>query len=257
MCLVGIALEASDRFPLVIAANRDEFYARPTAPLAWWEEILGGRDLEGGGTWLGASASRLALVTNVRTHEDVSPDAPSRGEIVQYWLKGSPDFDALEAHVTKSGFAGVNVLAFGGGLFEHVSNHGRPRTRLEKGIHALSNATLDTPWPKAEKLKARLAAALAHAASADDLAAALFDALADEEVAPDDRLPDTGVGIEMERNLSPAFIRLPQLGYGTRSSTVVIREGRALTLYERTHGLERNGSTAMANDRRVTIRDWS
>lgn len=254
MCLVGIGLAASDRFPLVIAANRDEFYARPTAPLDWWEGILGGRDLKGGGTWLGArggngTSPRLALVTNVRKHEHISPDAPSRGEIVHYWLEGTPSFDALERHVTASGFAGVNVLALADGAIEHFSNDGRPRTRLEEGIHALSNATLDTPWPKAEKLKRRLGEALAQASNVDELAAALLNALADEEVAPDDRLPDTGVGIEMERNLSPAFIRLPQLGYGTRSSSILVQEGHALTFIERTHG--RDGG-----DRRRTITDW-
>ena len=253
MCLVGVALDASSQFPLVIAANRDEFYARPTAPLDWWDGIVGGRDLKGGGTWLGATkAGRLALVTNVRAPEHIAPDAPSRGEIVQYWLNGTKDFDALEAHVTKSGFAGVNVLAYEAGRIEHVSNHGRSRTKLENGIHALSNATIDSPWPKAETLKSRMAKLVASSEDAERLAIALWDALADTAIAPDDQLPDTGVGIEMERKLSPAFIRLPELGYGTRSSTVVIAsttEGRTLTLFERTHG-------PGGGDRRVVIDAW-
>lgn len=252
MCLVGVALNVSERFPLVIAANRDEFYARPTAALDWWDGILGGRDLKGGGTWLGATRSgRLALVTNVRVPEHVAPDAPSRGEIVRYWLNGTNDFDALEAHVTKSGFAGVNVLAYERNRMEHVSNHGRPRTKLENGVHALSNATLDSPWPKAEELRARMRTLVetAGSASSDELAAALWDALADETVAPDDRLPETGVGIEMERKLSPAFLRLPELGYGTRSSTIAIAEGRTLTLFERTHG-------PGGGERRVVIDAW-
>jgi uncharacterized protein with NRDE domain len=251
MCLVGVARNASERFPFVIAANRDEFYARPTAPLDWWDGVLGGRDLKGGGTWLGATKeARLALVTNVRAPDHVGPDAPSRGEIVRYWLKANPSFDALEAHVTKSGFAGVNVLALEKGHMEHVSNHGRARTKLEDGIHALSNATLDSPWPKAEALKARMREALASASDSDALAAALWNALADETIAPDGQLPDTGVGLEMERKLSPAFIRLPELGYGTRSSTIAVAtSGRTLTLYERTHG-------PGGGDRRVTIEDW-
>ncbi|MFO0741644.1 MAG: NRDE family protein [Labilithrix sp.] len=248
MCLVGIALGVSERFPLVIAANRDELYARPTAPLDWWDGVLGGRDLEGGGTWLGANAKGwLALVTNVRAPEHVAADAPSRGEIVPIWLAGDGDFDALERHVTRSGFAGVNVLALAKGQMEHVSNHGRPRTKLEVGIHALSNASIDSPWPKAEKLKSRLASALDSIATQDELVGELWRALADEAVAPDDQLPETGVGLEMERRLSPAFIRLPELGYGTRSSTIVIAEGRTLTLHERTHGL---------GDRRVRIDAW-
>lgn len=258
MCLVGIALNVSERFPLVIAANRDEFCSRPTAPLAWWgddeEPILGGRDLRGGGTWLGATkAGRIALVTNVRAPEHVPSDAPSRGEIVRYWLSSSVGFDDLERHVTRSGFAGVNVVAFEDGRMEHVSNHGRPRASLRDGTHALSNATLDSPWPKAEKLKARLADVMGREArsipSAEALAEEMLEALADDEVAPDDRLPDTGVGLEMERSLSPAFLRLPELGYGTRSSTVVIATGRTLALFERTHG-------PGGGDRRVTIDDW-
>ena len=247
MCLVGVALNTSDRFPLVIAANRDEFYARPTAPLDGWDGILAGRDLKAGGTWLGATKTRLGLVTNVRAPDHVGPDAPSRGEIVQYWLSGNHDFGALETHVTKAGFAGVNVLAFENGIMEHFSNHGRPRTRLANGIHALSNATLDSPWPKAEVLKSRLRVALETATSAEALVEELWNALADETIAADDRLPDTGVGLEMERKLSPAFIRLPDLGYGTRSSTIAIAEGRTLTLYERTHGL------TTKSDRRVSI----
>jgi uncharacterized protein with NRDE domain len=250
MCLVGIALQASERFPLVIAANRDEFYARPTAPLDWWDGILGGRDLKGGGTWLGATKKgRLALVTNVRAPDHVGPDAPSRGEIVQYWLERSSDFAALEAHVTTSGFAGVNVLALENGHLEHVSNHGRPRTKLEDGIHALSNATIDSPWPKAEALKSRMREALASTSDSDALADTLWKALADETIAPDAELPATGVGLEMERKLSPAFIRLPELGYGTRSSTIVIATGRTLSLYERTHG-------PGGGDRRVVIDAW-
>jgi uncharacterized protein with NRDE domain len=191
----------------------------------------------------------LALVTNVRAPDHVGPDAPSRGEIVQYWLKGNEDFEALEAHVTKSGFAGVNVIALESAQMEHVSNHGRARTKLEDGIHALSNATIDSPWPKAEALKSRMKKALESTVDSDALAAALWNALADETIAPDDQLPDTGVGLEMERRLSPAFIRMPELGYGTRSSTIVIAAGPALTLYERTHG-------PGGGDRRVTIDAW-
>ena len=255
MCLVGLALGASERFPLIIAANRDEFLARPTAPLDWWENILGGRDLQAGGTWLGlAHKHRLALVTNVRAPEHVESGAPSRGEIVQYWLGDDgprrPSFEELERHVTGSGFAGVNVLAFerDGGV--HVSNHGRAMTHLENGVHGLSNASIDTPWPKVERLKTEMASAI-ELESADAISDALFRALADETRAPDHGLPSTGVGLEMERNLSPAFIRLPQLGYGTRSSTVVVREGSKITVFERTYGSE-----GRRGDRKLVIEDW-
>lgn len=252
MCLVGLALGASERFPLVIAANRDEFLARPTAPLDWWpkdhEAILGGRDLKAGGTWLGvAKTGRIALVTNVRAPEDTPPGAPSRGEIVSHWLTNNPTFDAMEAHVTGEGFAGVNVLVFEGKHVEHLSNRGTPRTRLERGIHGLSNASIDTPWPKVVALKERIDAALA-APDVDSLASTLLDALAHTDKATDECLPHTGVGIEMERNLSPAFIALPELGYGTRSSTIVIREGNKLFVTERTYS-----GVKEQRDRRVIV----
>ncbi|MBX3232156.1 MAG: NRDE family protein [Labilithrix sp.] len=261
MCLVGLALGVSERFPLVIAANRDEFYARPTAPLDWWTPevgegnapILGGRDLQGGGTWLGVSAAgRIALVTNVRDpSEVVAPAAPSRGEIVERWLRADTTFDALERHVTGAGFAGVNVLAFdrGGAEVVHLSNHGVARTTVGPGLHGLSNASIDTPWPKVTALTERIAPALRGAGAADELAIALFAALADDVAAPDPSLPSTGVGVEMERSLSPAFIRMPEMGYGTRTSTVVVREGASLTVYERTHG-------AVVVDRRVVLARW-
>lgn len=239
MCLVGVALGASERFPLVIAANRDEFLARPTAPLDWWPKgpaaILGGRDLKAGGTWLGVSKTgRIALVTNVRELGDTPPGAPSRGEIAAHWLTEHPSFDEMEKHVTGEGFAGVNVLVFEGKHVEHLSNRGPARTRLERGIHGLSNASLDTPWPKVVALKEKIDAALA-APDVGSLTSALLDALASREAAPDDSLPHTGVGIEMERSLSPAFIALPQMGYGTRSSTVIVREGTKLHVTERTY----------------------
>lgn len=237
MCLVGLALGASARFPLVIAANRDEFLARPTAPLDWWSPggILAGRDLKAGGTWLGVSKTgRIALVTNVREPVETPPGAPSRGEIVEHWLMEHPSFDEMEQHVTGEGFAGVNVLLFDAHHVEHVSNRGVARTRLEAGIHGLSNASIDTPWPKVVALKERVDAALA-APDVDSLTSALLDALGTRAVAADDCLPHTGVGIEMERNLSPAFIALPQMGYGTRSSTIVVQEGNRLFVTERTY----------------------
>lgn len=260
MCLVGVALGVSERFPLVIAANRDEFLARPTAALDWWrpgvgegsDPILGGRDLKGGGTWLGVSAAgRIALVTNVREAEDVAPDAPSRGEIVERWLRRDTTFDSLATHVASAGFAGVNVLAFdnAGATVEHFSNRGEPRTSVVTGIHGLSNASIDTPWPKVRALKDRVRAAVNEASTADALALALFDALANDAVAPDDTLPSTGVGVAMERSLSPAFIKLPEIEYGTRSSTVVIRAGDTLSVYERTHG-------KVVADRRVILPRW-
>lgn len=230
MCLVGISI-SDDR--LVIAANRDEVFSRPAAPLDWWGEppILAGRDLKGGGTWLGVTSSRIGLVTNVREQVPVAPDAPSRGEIVRYWLGGA-SLDALEGHVVDSGFAGVNVLAFdlARGEYAHFSNRGRARTMLSAGIHGLSNATIDTPWPKVVALDA----AVSHASSSDEL----FAALADDRLAVDG-LPSTGVPPEIERRLSAAFIRMPDLGYGTRCSSVIMLSGDDLSFTERT--FDQNG----------------
>lgn len=236
MCLVGIALAASSRFPLVIAANRDEVFAREAAPLDWWrdEGILAGRDLLGGGTWLGVSpAGRIALVTNVREQTPTPVNAPSRGEIVRYWLKGDVDPEDLERHVL-SGFAGVNVLAFDlpRGVQVHVSNRGRSLTTLEGGVHGLSNATIDTPWPKVRALEGRVEAAL-QASDRERLVHALFAALADDRLA-ESGLPSTGVPPEIERRLSAAFIRMPELGYGTRCSSVLVREADTLHFVERT-----------------------
>src|SRR5687768_11606863 len=188
MCLVALAIDHSRRFPLVIAANRDEFFKRPAARLAWWTPesggpaILGGRDLESGGTWLGLTAEgRLALVTNIRDPQRNDPAAPSRGGIVPDWLAGNERTDRFWMRSALAGYNGFNLIAFDfrrGECFS-ASNNGDYPVRLERGIHGLSNAKLDTPWPKVQALKARLGAAIDAADSVDALSMRLFDALAD------------------------------------------------------------------------------
>jgi uncharacterized protein with NRDE domain len=265
MCLVALAIDTHRRFPLVIAANRDEFFARPAARLAWWTPdcggpaILSGRDLESGGTWLGLTAEgRLALLTNVRDPTRNDPSAPSRGAIVPDWLAGRDRTDHFWVRTALSGYNGFNLLGFDfrEGESFWASNHGHslPHT-LGRGVHGLSNAGLDTPWPKVEALKARLAQAIAEADSVDALSLQLFDALADRQEAPDDALPNTGIPLDWERHLSAAFIRTPDGAYGTRCSTLVITEkaGRHLV----THVLERSFSPAGAAVlRRTLLRDW-
>ncbi|CAD5374943.1 conserved hypothetical protein [Rubrivivax sp. A210] len=232
MCLAALALGVSARHPFVAASNRDEFFGRASAPLAWWrpapadEEILGGRDLEAGGTWLGLNRrGRLALVTNVREPGRHDAASPSRGELVPQWLAGGDDawLDAIAA-APRNGFNLIALdLARGAGHW--VGNRPPQRRALGHAIRGLSNAALDTPWPKVVALKQRLAAAL-EAPDADALIAAAFAALASTEPAADADLPRTGVTLERERALSPAFIRMAVDGrvYGTRCSTVVVAE---------------------------------
>lgn len=247
MCLAALAIDAHPRFPLVLAANRDELFDRPAATLAWWQaehgghEILGGRDLSAGGTWLGLSRSgRLAFVTNVRNPADRNPAAPSRGSIVPLWVGGDLSMSEFWSQVDGGGFNGFNLIAgdLARGEFFWGSNRA-PRPRLlEPGVHGVSNALIDTPWPKVRLLKNRLSDALQSAASTETLAASLFDALADRAEAPDEELPHTGVGLELERRLSPAFISSPDGLYGTRCSTVIVTERVAEGFV--THVIERS-----------------
>jgi uncharacterized protein with NRDE domain len=265
MCLVALAIDHHRRFPLVIAANRDEHFKRATARLAWWNPdaggpaILGGRDLEAGGTWLGLTAEgRLALITNVRDPARNDPTSPSRGRIVPDWLAGRERTDRFWMRTALSGYNGFNLLAFDfrqGECF-FASNDGSHPLRLERGIHGLSNASLDTPWPKVQALKSRLREAIDAASAVDTLATSLFDALADRSEAPDVELPHTGLALEWERRLSAAFIRAPDAGYGTRCSTLVITE--KVNRHLVTHVLERTFSATggVALLRRSTLKNW-
>lgn len=265
MCLAALALDQSRRFPLVIAANRDEYFKRPAARLAWWSpgaglpDILGGRDLEAGGTWLGLTAKgRLGLITNVRDPANRDPNAPSRGQIVTRWLAGDLSPDRFWMHTALSGYNGFNLIAadfLRGECFFASTLDGNP-TRLERGIYGLSNATLDTPWPKVTLLKERMQEALEAHESLDTLAVDLFDAMSDRTPAPDAQLPETGIPSELERALSSAFIRTSDGNYGTRCTTLVIAERVNKRLF--THVLERTYSPTggMALLRRSSIKDW-
>ena len=265
MCLVALAIDPEERFPLVVASNRDEYFDRPAAPLAWWRRapgetpILSGRDLLSGGTWLGlSSAGRLALLTNLRGAAPVDTQAPSRGAIVPAWLAGHEPTDQFWMRCALSGHNGFNLVAadFSSAECFWASNHGAHPKRLAKGVYGLSNAGLDTPWPKVQMLKARLRVALTVAVSAEALAQRLFDALADRAVAPDADLPATGVPIDWERRLSAAFIASPERRYGTRCSTVVITErtsGATVThLWERSFDADGN----VLATRRSSLRGW-
>lgn len=265
MCLLALALDANRRFPLVVAANRDEFFVRPAARLAWWTPdgggpaILAGRDLLAGGTWLGLTAAgRLAMLTNVRNPARNDPSAPSRGSIVPQWLSAQERPDRFWARVAMSGHNGFNLIAadFRLGTCMAASNvHGNPR-QLERGIYGLSNAHLDAPWPKVQALKSRMKEALTTASDVEQLADQLFAALADRSEAAEEELPQTGVSLELERQLSPAFIRTPDGQYGTRCSTLIISEKTKRQTI--THVLERtfSASGGLALLRRSTLTHW-
>ena len=265
MCLVAFALDKSRKFPLVVAANRDEYFERPTARLAWWTpeqggpDILGGRDLDSGGTWLGLTTQgRLGLLTNVRDARRTFEDAPSRGQIVPNWLSAREPVDRFWMRTAISGYNGFNLVAadFKSGECFWVSNGGTYPRRLERGVYGLSNAELDTPWPKVLTLKAKLIESLEQSTQVDELAAKLFKALADRTEADGTRLPKTGVPQERERQLSAAFIRIPEQRYGTRTSTLIITE--RVNRHQITHVFERTFSAidGVALLRRSMIRRW-
>lgn len=261
MCLVGVALGMSRRYPLVVASNRDEYLDRPSLALDWWSpwpdgpQVLSGRDLRAGGTWMGLSQpGRFALVTNVRQPLVAEPDAPSRGQIPLSWLRGDLPADRFWPRTALSGHAPFNLLAadFPAGEFFWTSNlHPHPQ-RLTRGVYGLSNAALDTPWPKVGRIKQRLSEVLGQDLPLPQLCASLFDTLADETPAPDGELPQTGVGSALERMLSPVFIRSPDGRYGTRCSTLLICEaqGRRLT----THMIERQHQPA--EERSFRLDTW-
>ncbi len=234
MCLLAIAWRTSAKFPLVLATNRDEFHDRPSAPADWWAEpasILGGLDLRAGGSWLAVDqAGRLAVVTNVRRPGGGSTALRSRGHLVREFLTKRMDTAAYLDHLrpTAASYGPLNLLVSDNRRLAFFSNQGgEGESRdLPPGVYGLSNASLDTPWPKVERIKGVLRDALEK----DDPAPSLFAALADDAPAADSALPDTGVGIELERRLSAPFIR--GADYGTRCSTVVIQTADGAMRFE-------------------------
>jgi uncharacterized protein with NRDE domain len=272
VCLIALALGQHPRFPLVIAANRDEFTARPAAPLQWWPEadggraILAGRDLESGGTWLGLSnAGRLAMLTNVREPQRTDPRATSRGHLVPQWLSTDESFERFWQRTLGSTYNGFNLIAADvqRGEWHWASNRSATSRALPDGVYAVSNALLDTAWPKTAALKHALRKVLddvqaSPGACAADLAERLFSALSDRQGASDSNLPSTGVSLALERVLSSAFICKEDGSYGTRCSTVIVTEHQAQLGRSVTHVIERsfdrNGEPTF--DRQELIDSW-
>ena len=223
MCTLLLAFRAHPRYPLVLAANRDEYYQRPTAAAAFWEDapqLFAGRDLVHGGTWLGiTSTGRISALTNYREPVDLVRHGPSRGRLVSGFLQGEGEAGGYVARVRNSPapFGGYNLLMGEKDDLCCYSSKTDELVPITPGIHGLSNHLLDTPWPKVVRGRD----ALAHLLAAGRLSHQdLFAILADRTRPPDEQLPDTGVGLEMERLLSPIFIESER--YGTRCSSVLV-----------------------------------
>jgi uncharacterized protein with NRDE domain len=238
MCLILFAYKFHPRYPFLFAANRDEFYDRPTAPAAFWEEapdILAGRDLRCGGTWFGVSRKgKIAVLANHREMEKARPDSPSRGFLVRDFLMDDNTADKYLEKLKRTGdiYNGFSLVFGDFRRLYYYSNKTDAGCVISEGIHGQSNHLLDTPWPKVEGGKEALRRILSS--GLEPSVEELFALLADKTRAADNLLPDTGVGIENERILSSIFVNGPS--YGTRSSTLVMvdRENN-LTFIERTY----------------------
>jgi uncharacterized protein with NRDE domain len=232
MCLIVFAWKIIPCTPLIVASNRDEFYDRPATAADWWKDsphVFGGKDLQSGGTWMGMTTSdnavpqtvKFSAITNIRAPSQFRKDAPSRGALVANYLTNQLSaknyIDSIKDQADR--YNGFNLLIGDQNDLIWFSNNtpddernGQP---LAPGIYGISNASLDTPWPKVVKTKAEFASLICQRAPQD----AYFEMLSNTTQAPDCRLPDTGVSFEMERLLSAACIESPT--YGTRVSSLV------------------------------------
>lgn len=263
MCLIVFAYQVHEKYKLIVAANRDEFYQRPTAPIHYWEDypqIVAGRDLEKKGTWMGITdTGRFAALTNYRgttmftgtssagvSAEAINPESTrSRGELVANFLSGSADpkpyMNQLSEQATSSGkvtktYPGYNLLAGSMNELYYFSNIGKKPTKLSPGIYGLSNDLLDSDWPKVNRGKEGLLKIVEENKVAIEGTEGIFKLLQESDQAPDALLPQTGISLEWERILSSMFIRSE--GYGTRSSTVLLMSDQDIYIKERTFANE-------------------
>ncbi|MES2511459.1 MAG: NRDE family protein [Pseudomonadota bacterium] len=247
MCLIAFAINASSQWPLVVASNRDESFERPTLPLQRWETpsgqtVVSGRDVHAGGTWLGTTpGGRIAFLTNVRERPVDKKTAPrSRGDLVIAWLQSQETATDFMSRIEPADYGPFNLVvgdwSTGGwtwmsnrpdGASESANTVGWRSRALPPGLYGLSNAALDTPWPKTLALKQALNEGLRSAAAKNSTTAMespLWQALASRQQADAELLPQTGVPLEMERALSSAFVHAPERAYGTRCSTLLFAE---------------------------------
>ncbi len=222
MCLVALAWKVHPRWRLLMAGNRDEFHARPTAPVQRWgtphERVIAGRDLRSGGTWVGIGPDgRAGVVTNFRDPM-ASTSGPSRGQLVADYLAGHSSADSYTQVLADRAaeYPPFNLVLADADSCQYLGNHPLQRRALAPGLHGMSNAALDAPWPKTRRLTSVMAHWLDNNGEALN---PLWAALADETPAADAELPDTGIDLQLERSLSPAFIRGRE--YGTRASTII------------------------------------
>jgi uncharacterized protein with NRDE domain len=240
MCLIFLSINNHPDYKLIVAANRDEFYNRKTAPANFWQDyphILGGRDLEAHGTWMAMTTSgKISIVTNYRDPKNIDPKAPSRGQLVTDYLLNEKNPQEYLNGVAQVGekYNGFNLITGTASELYYYSNYKSGVERIQSGLHGLSNSLLDTPWPKVkqglEKFKEinELLSIQPHE---------LFQFLYDTQRASDEQLPDTGIGLERERALSSMFIKTS--GYGTRCSTVIlIDKNDQVQFAERVYDLE-------------------
>lgn len=224
MCLCLFAIDQHDEFPFILIANRDEFRNRPAAPAAFWQDhpqVLAGRDLEAMGTWLGTNKrGEIAFLTNYRHPDYFNRKGPTRGKLVADFLTSDLDAEAyLKSIENPKAFNGFNLVVGKPYSLFYFANANEQLEKIENGIHGLSNAFLNTSWPKVDDGKAKLEAAIVS----NDLSSEnLFSILHDSSFAKDEELPETGVGYELEKMLSAKFINSPQ--YGTVCSTVLMMD---------------------------------
>lgn len=235
MCLILFAYKKHPTYKLIVAANRDEFYQRPTAPAHFWEDatqILAGRDLEKMGTWMGVTKEgRFSALTNYRNPGEIVEGMKSRGELVSGALQFRGSLRTyMEALTTQDSlYPGYNLLSGDQNELYYYSNRGKNLTVISPGIYGVSNHLLDSDWPKVKRGKKALEKMIMT--KEEIVVEELFSLLTNSEQAPDEYLPKTGVSLEMERMLSPLFIK--SNGYGTRSSTVLLMSDDEIKYMER------------------------
>lgn len=236
MCLIAFSYKTHPQYPLILAANRDELYNRPTRKAQFWKEeptILAGKDLKGGGTWLGVSKDqKIAALTNYRDIKSIKENAPTRGNIIKNFLTAGSSAENFLQDLSKKGnsYNGFNLIAGSINNLFYYSNQKNTFTEIEPGIHSVSNAFLDTPWPKTEAIVRQFKEKTAGKEPKEE---ELFRILCNTDQYPDQDLPETGLPKEMERAVSAIFIKTP--GYGTRCSTLVFVDNQGeITFVERT-----------------------